>query len=56
MNIKIQNGRLIDPKNNIDTRADVYIADGKIAAVGKAPDGFSANQVIDASGLVVSRA
>ena len=53
MNIKIQNGRLIDPKNNIDTRADVYIADGKIAAVGKAPDGFSANQVIDASGLVV---
>src|SRR5450759_1382762 len=53
MKIHIQNGRLIDPANNIDTRADLYVAAGKVAAVGRAPGGFSANRVIDASGLVV---
>jgi len=54
MNIQIRNGRLIDPKNNIDAVCDVYIADGRIAAVGAAPDGFAAEQVIDATGLVVA--
>jgi dihydroorotase len=53
MKIHIKNGRLIDPKSNTDTRADVYVAAGKVAAVGKAPDGFSANRVIDATDLVV---
>ncbi len=53
MKIHIKNGRLIDPANNIDTRADLFLAAGKIAAVGKAPGGFSANRVIDAAGLVV---
>jgi hypothetical protein len=40
MNIHIKNGRLIDPKNNIDMVCDVYTAAGKIAATGKAPNGF----------------
>ena len=53
MKIHIRNGRLIDPGNNIDSQADLFIAAGKVAAVGKAPAGFSANRVIDASGLVV---
>ncbi len=53
MNIHIQNGRLIDPKNNIDAKQDVFIADGKILATGKAPAGFVAANVIDASGLAV---
>lgn len=53
MKIHIKNGRLIDPRNNIDAATDLYIAAGKVAAVGKAPDGFHANRVIDASGLVV---
>lgn len=53
MKIRIQNGRLIDPRNGIDAVQDLYIADGCIAAIGQAPDGFSPDQEIDASGLVV---
>lgn len=54
MKIHIKNGRLIDPKNNIDAKQDVYIAAGQVVGVGKAPDGFVANQTIDATGLIVS--
>ncbi|MDD2988720.1 MAG: dihydroorotase [Zoogloea sp.] len=54
MNIHIQNGRLIDPANKIDAQHDLFIADGKIVGVGSAPAGFSANRMIDASGLVVA--
>src|ERR1017187_7558864 len=53
MKIHIKNGRLIDPANNIDTRADLFVVAGKVAAVGNALGGFSANRVIDATGLVV---
>jgi dihydroorotase len=53
MKIHIKNGRLIDPKNGIDRQADLYIAAGKLASVGVAPEGFIANHTIDASGLVV---
>ena len=53
MKIHIKGGRLVDPKNNIDTERDVYIAAGKIVAVGAAPDGFVANRTIDASGRIV---
>lgn len=54
MKIHIKNGHVIDPKNKIDAKQDVYIAAGKIVSIGKTPDGFSANQTIDAAGLVVS--
>jgi dihydroorotase len=54
MNIHIKNGRLIDPKNNIDTQQDLFIAAGRIAALGTAPAGFAADRVIDASGLIVA--
>jgi dihydroorotase len=53
MKIHIKNGRLIDPKNNIDAHQDVFIAAGKIAAIGAMPEGFHANRTIDATGLVV---
>ena len=53
VNIKIYAGRLVDPCNQIDDLLDVYIADGRIAAIGAAPDGFSADIELDASGLVV---
>jgi dihydroorotase len=54
MNIHIRNGRLVDPKNSIDAQLDVYIAAGRIAAIGDAPAGFVAEQTIDATGLVVA--
>jgi dihydroorotase len=53
MKIHIRNGRLIDPANGIDAQRDLFVAAGRIVAVGAAPDGFSANRVIDATGLVV---
>ncbi|MDP3840391.1 MAG: dihydroorotase, partial [Methylococcales bacterium] len=51
--IHIQHGRVIDPANNIDRVGDVYIVDGKIAALFVAPEGFHADTVIDATGKVV---
>ena len=53
MKIHIKNGRLIDPKNGIDAKRDVFIAAGKIVATGEAPAGFGANRVIDATGKIV---
>ncbi len=54
MRLQIKNGRVIDPASKTDAQQDVFIADGKIAAIGTAPAGFVADQVIDASGLVVA--
>jgi len=53
MNIHITNGRLIDPKNKIDARQDIYIANRRIAAIGKAPADFVTDTKIDASGMIV---
>ncbi len=53
MKILIKNGRVIDPRNSIDAEHDIYISDNKIASVGKAPNGFTADQTIDATGLIV---
>jgi dihydroorotase len=54
MKLHIKNGRLIDPANQIDALCDLYIEDGKVAAVGAAPAGFAADRTIDAGGLVVA--
>jgi dihydroorotase len=54
MKLHIKNGRLIDPANGIDAIQDLFIADGKVAAVGSAPAGFTADSTIDATGLVVA--
>ena len=53
MKIQIKNGRLIDPQNGIDAKQDLFIAAGKVVSIGNMPNGFVANQVIDASGLIV---
>ncbi|MBJ7310546.1 dihydroorotase [Rugamonas sp. CCM 8940] len=54
MKLHIKNGQLIDPANGIDAPHDLFIADGRIVAVGAAPAGFVAERSIDASGLVVA--
>ena len=57
MKITILNGRLIDPANGIDAVRDLYISDGKIAAIlepGQVMDGFESNRTIDAAGLIVA--
>ncbi|MBI2313980.1 MAG: dihydroorotase [Betaproteobacteria bacterium] len=53
MKIHIKNGRLVDPKHGVDAVRDLYIAAGKIVGNDHAPEGFHANRVINASGLVV---
>jgi dihydroorotase len=51
--IHIKGGRLIDPRSGVDAMKDVFIAAGKIVAIGAPPNGFAPNRVIDAAGLVV---
>jgi len=53
MKIHIKNGRLVDPKNRIDSVQDVFIAAGRIIAIGVLPKGFHANRSIDASNMIV---
>ena len=53
-NIHIKNGHVIDPANGIDGLNDLYIIDGKVAAIGAAPAGFTADETIDAIGLIVA--
>ena len=52
-NIVISGGRLIDPLNQIDAILPLFIANGKIAAVGEQPGGFVVDQQLDADGAVV---
>ena len=51
--IHIKHGRIIDPANHIDGVGDIYIVDGKIAALSNPPEGFKADTVIDASDKIV---
>ncbi|WP_420554823.1 dihydroorotase [Neptuniibacter marinus] len=53
MNILIKNGRLIDPANKIDSITDLYISNGHIASINTAPEGFVADELIDASDKIV---
>jgi dihydroorotase len=54
MKIHVKGGRLVDPANGIDAPHDLYIAAGKVVAVGTPPDGFTANRTLDATGCVVA--
>jgi dihydroorotase len=54
MRLVIRRGRLVDPASGHDAVADLFIADGRIAALGTAPAGFVAEREIDAHGLVVA--
>jgi len=54
MKIEIRHGRLVDPKHAVDRVASIYIAAGRVAAIGEPPSGWSANRTLDAKGLVVA--
>ena len=49
MNIVIKNGHVMDASQKLDQVTDVYISNGRIAAIGNAPEGFKADQTLDAS-------
>lgn len=52
--LAIVNGELLDPDAGRLFPGAVYVADGKIAAVGEAPDSFTADLTIDARGWIVA--
>jgi dihydroorotase len=54
MKIHIQGGTLIDPASGTEHQQDVFIAAGKIVALGAAPAGFQAERTLDARGLYVA--
>lgn len=51
--ISIINGHLVDPANTIDQQLDIHIENKQVIALGPAPEGFLADQVIDASDQLV---
>ena len=53
MRISIINGRVINPKNQFDEKADLAIEDGKLISVGKIPEGFAADKIIDAKDIYI---
>jgi len=51
--LTLRGGRVVDPSQELDQVTDLHIADGRVLALGPAPDGFQADQVLDCAGLVV---
>lgn len=51
--ILIKGGRIIDPAQSIDQRADLLIADGRIVGVNPSTP-LAIDRIIDAAGLIVS--
>ena len=54
MKILIQGGRVIDPARPFDTVCDLALAAGRVVGIGRMPDGFVPNKVIDARGCIVA--
>jgi dihydroorotase len=52
MKLEIRGARVIDPASGRDKPGSIFVAEGKIAALDKAPDGFRADETIEAKGLV----
>ena len=50
--LEIAGARVIDPASMRDKAGTIYVADGVIASLDKAPDGFRADETIEAKGLV----
>ena len=54
MKLSIRNGRVVDPASGRDEVMDVAIAGDRIVGLGAKAQGFEADRVIDAQGLVVA--
>lgn len=53
MNILIKGGHLVDPGNNINQVANIYISEGRVKAIGRKPGNFQIDETINASGKYV---
>lgn len=54
IDLLLKGGRVIDPKNSIDSKMDVAVKDGKIYRVAADIPSTSAKKVLDVSGMLVS--
>jgi dihydroorotase len=50
LSLHIKNGLLVEAAGSTQRQADLYLQDGKIVGIDKAPDSFQATQTIDAAG------
>ena len=53
MRISIENGRLLDPSNNLDQKQDIFIVDGKIVSFKKKPDDFKPDIVVNVKNKII---
>ena len=53
MKIAIRNGRLVDPAQGLDRRADLYVDGGVLASVEDVPREWRPDHVVDATGCIV---
>lgn len=53
MKLKISQGLIVDPANDLEEVTDLFIDGDKIASLNHAPPGFEVTREIDAQGLVV---
>ena len=51
MRLEIKGARVIDPAAGRDKPGSIFVADGAIAGLDRAPDGFRADATVDAKGL-----
>ena len=54
MKILIQGGRVIDPAGKFDEVCDLALAAGRIVGIGRIPEGFVPNKLIEARGCIVA--
>lgn len=50
----VTGARLVDPWSGLDREDDLHVAEGRIVAVGAAPEGFAPERCIDGRGLVLT--
>src|SRR5690348_3875716 len=50
--LRITNGRVIDPSQDLDRTADLWLRDGRVLGVGPQP-GAAADHTLDAAGKIV---
>lgn len=54
MSLSILGARVIDPASGLDQVSDLHVSEGRIIAIGAAPEGFTPSQRLDAQGLIAA--
>lgn len=53
MRLHLTNARLIDPAAGVDQTTDIWMAGGRVAALGQPPEAFTADRVVDIGGRAI---